>query len=173
MKRAISRLEVIPIILLLVLLGTFGAYLAMTRYYGSTCAQSAESNVYLTIANDSSSARIGGVEVTGNVKWLCGSNSPPGYFIASQDIGTLYTPSNGTLLIGNNIGNYTLTLYYSNHSYHVHFSPGADENINVTVSLPSDKMAVIGCVFGSNSICFNETNPNSATLISTTKSASR
>ena len=102
----------------------------------------------------------------GDVKWLCGSNIPPEYYITSQSIGTFYTPSNGTLLIGSIIGNYSLTLRYSGHSYHANFSPGAEQNVNVTVSLPSDRISVVGCVFG-DGICFNETNPNGTTPITT------
>ncbi len=168
MQKAVSLAGVISLIFLLIILAIFGAYLAITRYYGSTCIQSAQSEVYLTVRNDSSTARVKGAAVTGNVKWFCGSNAPPGYFIASQNIGSYDTPANGTLLIGSIIGNYSLTVYYSSHTYKVSFSPGAEQNVNVTLAVPSGQTTVVGCAFGSNNLCFNEANPNSTAKIQTT-----
>jgi hypothetical protein len=138
-----------------------------TSFVGSntTCGQSAASIIYLTVVNSSTEARIRGVNVSGNVKWLCGSITPPGYSVASESLGPLDTPSNGTINIGSSIiGNYSLILQYLDSSYQVNFSPGAEQIVNVTVALPSDKLTVVGCSFG-GAECFNETNPNNETLV--------
>jgi hypothetical protein len=143
-----------------------------TANFGSntTCAQSAASTIYLTIVNSSTDSRLQGVNVSGNVKWLCGSTTPEGYFVASENIGQLRTPSNGTINIGSSIiGNYSLMLQYSNNSYPVQFSPGAEQIVNVTVALPSGRFTVVGCIFG-GAECFNETNPNDESLIANSTS---
>ena len=168
---AIFRSVAILIIVAIIAVSGLSAYLYVSLNNGSTCIQSAESQFYLTVVDDSTNARLSGVGVSGNVKWLCGSELPPGYFIASQNIGEARTSSNGILLIGSIIGNYSLKLSYQGKSYPVKFSGGAEQNVNVTVSLPSNRMTVIGCTFGGG-LCFNETNPSGSTLITTLHSLS-
>jgi hypothetical protein len=155
---ALSRLGAIAMVFLLALLSLFAVYLSITFYNRlDTCNQTSESEVYLTVLNDSTGTGISGVQVGGSVKWLCASNSPPGYFAASENLGILHTYTNGTVWLGTIIGNYTLTLHDLSHFYTVRFSPGAEQTVNVTVGLPSARMTVVGCVFGSKSNCFNET----------------
>jgi hypothetical protein len=60
-------------------------------------------------------------------------------------------------------------LQYENRNYPVNFSPGAEQIVNVTATIPSGLASVVGCSFGSNS-CFNETNPLDVTMIQSTTS---
>ena len=137
-----------------------------------TCGQSAASTIYLTVVNSSTDARLQNVNVSGTVQWLCGSTAPPGYSVASENIGQLLTPSNGTINIGSSIiGNYSISLQYLDSSYQVKFSPGAEQIVNVTVSLPSDKVSIVGCTFG-GAECFNETNPSNESLMTSSTTAS-
>ena len=166
--RAITRMTTVLIILGIIAMAgvSASAYVALNNHQSSTCFQSAASQFYVTVVSDSTNARLSGVGVSGNVKWLCGSESSPGYFLASQNIGQADTPSNGTLLVGSIIGNYSLTLSYQGKAYPVKFSGGAEQDVNVTVRVPSDRVTVVGCTFGGGS-CFNETNPGGSTLITT------
>ncbi len=168
-SRAISATILILIVVVVISVSSFGAYLVLVRHTLNTCYQSAASTIYLTVENDSTSARIQNAKVSGEVKWLCGSTQ--GYFVASQNIGQQYTGSNGTVFVGSIIGNYSLTLSYKGVSYPVEFSPGAEQNVNVTVLIPSNHLIITGCVFGDGT-CFNETNPNEETMISVTSAES-
>ncbi len=102
------------------------------------------------------------------MKWLCGSTSPPGYVVTTAPIGPA-TTSNEPLYLDNIIGNYSLVLQYENRTYPVNFSPGAEQIVNVTVTISSGLVDVVGCSFGS-STCFNETNPLNVTIIQNTTS---
>lgn len=151
-----SKRAVGSIVFFLILGSVVGAYFARINDSQSTCNQSAQSNVYLTILDESTLNKLQGATVAGEVTWLCGSNSPKGYFVASQNIAIIHTPANGTAYLGSIIGNYSLTLTYSGISYQVRFGVGAEQNVNVTVSLPSDRISIVGCTFFGGS-CFNET----------------
>jgi hypothetical protein len=159
-----SKTIAILVVVTVVVLSSLGAYFVLVHHNPNTCVQSAASSVYLTIENDSAGARLQNLTVSGEVKWVCGSST--GNFVASQNIGKLYTPSNGAVFVGSVIGNYSLTLSYKGTSYPVKFASGAEQNVNVTVLIPSNHLSVIGCVFG-DGVCFNETNPNDITLITT------
>lgn len=153
----ISKRALGTFVFFLILASVVVAYFTRINDSQNTCNQSAESNVYLTILDESTLNGLQGASVAGEVTWLCGSNSPTGYFVASQIIGTIYSPTNGTVYLGSIVGNYSLTLTYSGNSYQVRFGVGAEQNVNATVSLPSDRITITGCTFGGGS-CFNETH---------------
>ena len=133
-----------------------------------TCSQSApQSFLYLKAVSDSSMSPVRGVAVSGSVKWLCGSESSPGYFVASALIGNLATPSNGTVFLGSIIGNYTIFASYSSSVYSVVFSSVVEQIITITLALPSGRITAVGCIYG-GATCFNETNPSNETMLATT-----
>jgi len=65
MDKALSKIVAISVVLVVVILGVFGAYLALTRFCESTCIQSAASQISLTVLSDTSGAGLKGVQVTG------------------------------------------------------------------------------------------------------------
>jgi hypothetical protein len=147
------------IIVIVIVLAAFGTYFAFSTISRdpNSCVQSAGSQIFLAVLSDTTNTPVQGASVNGNVKWLCGSSFPPGYFVASSSIGNLVTSSNGTVSLGQVIGNYSLTVSYSGHKYPVQFSPGAEQVVNVTLFVPSARLTVMGCPFGSTIGCFNET----------------
>jgi hypothetical protein len=170
-SQAISKTIAILILIVIIAIASVATYAVVLPVFysghvrGSMCIQSASSSFYLTVKNDSTNSPFQGVTVSGVVKWLCGSSSST-YYVATQSISSLHTPSNGTVLVGSIIGNYSLTLLYNGMTNTIEFSGGVEQNVNVTVLLPSNHVTVIGCVFGNGS-CFNETNPNDETMITT------
>jgi hypothetical protein len=164
----------------IIALALFGAYLVTSlqnaetvhfqqsesQYTGTTCFQSAQNNVFLFVINDTTRAPIQGVGVSGEVKWLCGVQaSPTLYTTASQGIGSIESGANNVpLYLGSIIGNYSLALSYGISLYHVSFGAGAQENVNVTVGLPSLNITEISCTYG-GAMCFRTLIYNSTTII--------
>jgi hypothetical protein len=103
--------------------------------------------------------------VSGEVEWLCGVQAtPPLYTTNSQGIGSLESGANNVpLYLGSIIGNYSLTLSYGTSVYHVSFGAGAQENVNVTVSLPSLNITEISCTYG-GAMCFRTLLYNFTTI---------
>jgi hypothetical protein len=143
------------LVMLVIIGAAFGAFV-IQRLSNAPCLQSAQSNIYLLVVNDTTHNALSGVQVSGSVSWLCQVQAtPPAYSIASLRIGPTETNSSGLpIFLGSIIGNYSLTLSYAGRVFHASFGSGAEANVNVNIGLPSVNVSEVYCIFGGGT-CFS------------------
>lgn len=110
-----------------------------------------------SVSDGSNEVPIGGASVTGNVVWLCPTDTPPGYFTQYSSINVGTELPNGTANLGAIVGNYSLIVHYMSNEYPVSFSSNGLNSKVITVRLPSGHAGIAECNGISSSDCSNET----------------
>jgi hypothetical protein len=139
-------------------LSIIGALVSVAVDDYGTCGQSV-SQVYLSVVSDSPpSVPLQGARVSGNVQWLCTTDTPPGYITQYGTFSPKETPANGTLKLGTIAGNYSLSIQYQSQKYSTVFSPIAGQTFEAVLSLPSGSLRLLECSNDTLTDCSNATN---------------
>jgi hypothetical protein len=149
----------LPLIAILIGLSAIGIFVAISVDDFGSCVQPL-SRVYLTATSDTANTPIQGARASGNIQWLCNTDSdaPPGYIIQYSNVNPGVTPANGTVYLGSIVGNYSLTIQYLNQKYSVNFAPLSGQSLFIVIGLPSGHSSYFECPLQSVSNCGNQTN---------------
>jgi len=152
----------LPLVGLILGLSLIGALVTVSIGDYGSCTQ-ASSFVYLRVVSGSSAnIPIQGAKVDGNVQWFCAADTPSGYITQYSSVKSRATPDNGTVYLGTNSGNYSLSVQYQGQKYSVNFSPVAGEIFLVILNLPTGQVSSFSCALSSISECLNTTDTSPA-----------